>query len=94
MPNRLDEIKASRRQTPPPVFDDKMLNALVRLTSHPEWDDLLAYFGERIDGETVDRAAPNVSALLMIEGRRTLFAELKKLREKVNDDRRRREPDE
>lgn len=84
--NRLDEIMSSRHAKAPVKLDRDTATDLRVLTERPEWRTLLAYLGCKLDAETVDRDAPNPSALLLIEGRRSLFRELQRLSQQVNDD--------
>ena len=88
MTDRWAEIEASRhpRESEPTVAKD-VRRALQRLTSSADWEVFLAWQRKRIDGETIDRSAPNVSALLLIEGRRTFIRELETLADKLSDER-------
>lgn len=95
MTNRMDEILASRSPDAPTGIPKETAVVLEDLTRHAGWPVLLAWLGDRVNQETVDRDAPNVSALLLIEGRRTVVRELKALRKQVtNDDRSRHARDE
>ena len=61
--------------------------ALQTITAQPEWAVLIEYFRNRLYRETVSRSSPDVSALLMIEGRRSFHRELSDLPKRVNDER-------
>ncbi|MFN4287560.1 MAG: hypothetical protein ACK4E3_03585 [Brevundimonas sp.] len=57
--------------------------ALISLTSQPEWPVLLAYLERRYDSQTVDPTAPDTGALLMIEGSRIVIRDLKRLADEM-----------
>lgn len=84
-----EEILDSRKPRDPAArLDDKTKAMLQSLTSRPEWPEFLVWLGAQVENETIDRAAPNTGALLVIEGRRSLTRDLKALRNRVTDDRR------
>lgn len=61
--------------------------ALQVLVQYPEWDIFVRYFKDLSWRESVDRTAPNPSALLLIEGRRSLLRDIERLPERLRDDR-------
>lgn len=75
---------AGRKRTPE---EEATRRALQRLVQYPEWDSFLQYFKDLAWRETVDRASPNPSALLLIEGRRSLLRDIERLPERLRDDR-------
>jgi hypothetical protein len=84
--SRWDDIKRTQPATVR-VKDKSVLNGVRRLTQNADYVFLLEYFSARMELESVDRTNPNVSALLMTEGRRTLLHELKSLPELVAHER-------
>lgn len=68
-----------------PISDETL--ALIGLTSRPEWAVFVAYMNRRVEDVAVEAVNPNVSALLRVEGRRSLYREINDLASKVSDDR-------
>jgi hypothetical protein len=82
--SRWDDVRAGRdaaEAKTPTEFE----NALRVLSTHPCWSTVIGHYDARVERETVDRTAPNVSALLLIEGRRTLLRDIKQDVARVQD---------
>lgn len=74
-----------RRRTPE---QERIRAALQVLTATPEWDVFVTFSAGKIEDVSIDPAAPNMGALLRLEGRRTFHRELiERLRDRVNDER-------
>jgi hypothetical protein len=62
--------------------------ALQRLVEYPEWQDFIAFSKAKVENVAVDPTAPNTSALLMVEGRRSFHRELiERLKDRLRDER-------
>lgn len=85
----MSELRGTRTTARPKPSPEAMAvrHAMQRLVQQPEWAVFIEYFRQRIEVETVDPSAPNVSALLMIEGRRSLHRELSDLPRRLSDER-------
>jgi len=67
---------------------ERVRAALHRLTEYPEWADFVAFSKGKVENIAIDPTAPNTSALLMVEGRRSFHRELiERLRDRVSDER-------
>lgn len=62
--------------------------ALQTLTLLPEWEIFVEFSRAKVENVTLDPTAPNVSALLLVEGRRSFHREIiERLSDRVSDER-------
>lgn len=64
-------------------LDPIVKTALRNLGENGDFRVFLNHFRAVVEGQSVDRAAPNVSALLIIEGRRTLLRDIDRVLEQA-----------
>lgn len=64
-------------------LDPIVKTALRNLGENGDFRIFLNYYRALVERETVERAAPNVSALLIIEGRRTLLRDIDRVLEQA-----------
>lgn len=61
---------------------------LQRLTTLPEWKLFVEFSRKYIENVAIDPHAPNVSALLLVQGRRSFHREIiERLSDRVSDER-------
>lgn len=92
--SRWQEINAGRGGEPAakPLISQETYD-LINLTSRPEWAVFLGWLARKVEDIACEAANPNVSALLRVEGRRSLCREINDLASKVSDDRTGRQSD-
>lgn len=86
MTNRLDEIEASRRPSPPRQTTQADAD-LKWLAAQPAFQRTMNHYKALLWRETVVADAPNVSALLLIEGRRSFHRDIERDVERASRDR-------
>jgi hypothetical protein len=77
----------AKKPVPPTPEALATRRALQRLVATPEWAEYVKYSARYIINVPTDPTSPNVSALLLVEGRRSFHRELiERLEARVSDE--------